>query len=292
MFEKGTTAQLELVLNQSMARAELRIPIFDEIERAVLLPRSFSIQENQALAFRWDLAFDEPSDEDLTVLYWAGELPEWQSPKPHLLISDRLVNRVLARIWSKKLKDSLPSEWLNSINKGLASSGYQVEEMTLGLPPVLAPGFSEDGLRLILGDLRVRLRAAGAPGRLLRVHAELPVRLIPSADQTGIALVGSYHSTDLNDPHADRARDDGVVYVECLETEGLQGSESCSSHTRRFQKLVDLALSMAQGLRAQIRIPVTGPRVPGSGGRSQKLSFSRIQLVPGAPGWLVLEADY
>jgi hypothetical protein len=292
MFGARTTQQLDLALNQAMARASLRVPIFDEVERAELRPRGFSILKNGALAFSWDVSFEKDDQVTSPTLTWSGSLPLWQSPRPHILISDRLFNQILVRIWSKKLRAGLPGDWVDSINMGLRSTGYQVVDMRLEAPPVLAPGFGADGLRLILSDVRVRLRAPGAPIRQLRVHAELPVRLIPSADHSKIVLVGAYHADDLQDVGADLIRDDGVVHVECLEEQGIAGSESCSADTRRFQRLVDVALSMAQGLRTQIKIPLVGPRVPGPGGKKQNLQFSRIQLVPGAPGWLILEVEY
>ena len=292
MFDSRTTKQLDGALNQAMARAELKIPVFEHVETAELIPRSFSVLKNDSLSLAWELRFKDDLPKGFSSLTWAGAPPIWQSTRPHLLISDRVFNQLLSRVWYRKLRAGVPDEWLKSINKGMRASGYHVDWIRLENPPVLAPGVERDGLRLILSDLRVQIRNPGEPARRLRIHAELPVRLVPSADHQKVALVGAFWASDLRESRADLSRDDGVVHLECLEAETLAGSESCSADTRRFQKLIDVALVMAKGLRSQIEIPLIGPHVPGPGGQTQELKINRVQLTPGAPGWLVLEADY
>jgi hypothetical protein len=203
-----------------------------------------------------------------------------------------MVNTLLISIWSRILSKDLPDAWLKRLNPVVEQSGYSLVSMRFGLPPVLAPGPAKGTLRLLLGDVVVELKEPGERNRILRIHAELPVRAVPNAAFSSINFVGAYSFREDWEGPGERARDDGIVHVECSEVISKTERVPCAKETRRFQKMLDVGLSLAKGARSHLDVPVVGPTLPGLDKQGQQIRITGIQLVPDTRGWLILELDY
>lgn len=213
-------------------------------------------------------------------LTWAGPAPSARSSRPHVLISDRLANYLLFRTWSDSLSRGVPGTWGEALAEPLDEAGYRLKELTFGGPPAihLAP----DRVRLFLQDVRLVLTdLEGQDTWELRLHADLPVRVVPN--QTNTALEFTVEVSD-----------DATIDVECREHSDARDPDSagpCASESGRFRELVDLGRDLAGPVSARVSVPLPRPAAPEPGQVGATVSYTRVQLVQEAPGWLLVEFE-
>ena len=261
-----------------------------ELEYGVRLS-ALEVTADHSVAIVWDVAFkSDEADEPVRTIAWAGERPRPHSTRPYLLVSDRLSNYILYRLWAGGLAKGLPDEWMTSVRDAVSVSGYGVRELRLGMPPVLRPVHDEQGLTLLLPDVYVVLRHEDNTHRALRLHGTMPVIVLPDASNTSLTFLSGVRLPSPGESIEDVRN--SQVTVECHERGNDANTIPCSADSYRFERLVKIALEVANGIRSAVVVPIPRPEVPAPHGQIQELGFTRIQLLQDAPGWIFIETDY
>tara|TARA_B100000029_G_scaffold465836_1_gene500775 strand:- start:3283 stop:4707 length:1425 start_codon:yes stop_codon:yes gene_type:complete len=252
---------------------------------------SLEVTDDHGIAVVWDVEFQSRGEkEPVRTISWAAARPKPKSTRPYLLISDRLSNYIMYRLWSGGLDKGLPSEWLSSVRDAVSVSGYGVRELRLGMPPVLRPVNDEQGLSLLLPEVYVVLRDEEDSQRALRLHGTMPVQVLPDAGNTSLSFLSGVRLPAPGES-AEEMRNSQIT-VECHETGKDANTIPCSADSYRFERLAKVALQVARGVRTAVVIPLPRPEVPAPHGQVRELGFSRIQLLNDAPGWIFIETDY
>jgi len=174
-----------------------------------------------------------------------------------LAISANLINAYSAGMWASGALDGIPVDL-----PGLRRQGFDVRSVNLLVPAMITPaGPTERGLWVNMPEMDVSIRTIGEPRRLFRVSAAVRAKLSLDPD-------GKLEAFLMEHPAP-------VLAVRCV---GELGKPTCSSQSRRYQSMADVAVTMVRNGGMLLPNLTIARSLPMWQSRHLRLSVSRLSV--------------